>query len=278
MDTKEDVYRRLVRCCTNDDVINFKKIFDAHTIDVEHFCDNGMTLLGIATVYENIEIIDFLLNNGSSVRTTDRTGNNPIEQAIGFRLLSTLKLLIEKEDNIDTTNNAFFTACCEEDDTTKEIMEFLLSKGADINYECPGMRQHTPLLACIESHSSENMKFLLEKGADVNKADIRGNTPLIEAVRNDFRDMAMTLLDEGADIDKSNIKGNTPLIISTIGGNWVNLDIVKFLLTRGTNIYHENKKGNNFLYYLNWKNRQKIKSFVEKNIQGDAIKPAKPNS
>lgn len=95
-----------------------------------------------------------------------------------------------------------------------EMIEFLISKGADVNADC-GMGE-TPLSwtvthACMQEHSKGSyyksvsdsidykpiIEYLLQKGADINRRNDSGQTPLGIAVSFDCNDIADLLRKHG---------------------------------------------------------------------------------
>ena len=65
-----------------------------------------------------------------------------------------------------------------------ETVAFLISKGADVNFELPNSM--TPLRQAISNGDVKMIKLLLDSGADVNKSNKYGWTPLMTAVGTGF--------------------------------------------------------------------------------------------
>jgi len=76
-------------------------------------------------------------------------------------------------------------------DNQKEIVEFLLDRGADVNHET--MKGWTPLLYAIEKKQKDMVELLLQKGADVNVKTIYGITPLKSAITKEHHDIQVLL-------------------------------------------------------------------------------------
>ncbi|MGA2775841.1 MAG: ankyrin repeat domain-containing protein, partial [Candidatus Omnitrophota bacterium] len=78
----------------------------------------------------------------------------------------------------------------------KEIVELLLSKGADVNAKANN--GETALMSTAETNKKEIVKLLLSKGADVNiKSDI-GETALSKAELRNHSDIVELLRQAGA--------------------------------------------------------------------------------
>lgn len=69
------------------------------------------------------------------------------------------------------------------------IVQFLLDKNADINYQFKG---NTPLIAAISQKRNEVAKLLIEKGADINKTN--DATPLMHAINTKNNEISQLLI------------------------------------------------------------------------------------
>ena len=118
--------------------------------------------------------------------------------------------------------------------TSKEVVELLLDRGADI--EAYDKYNRTVLYEAAESSTPEVVALLLDRGANVNGSAQRIDTPLhIAAVFNKPEVVAL-LLDRGADIEARSADGETPMNNATplqyvlIHGR---PEMVEFLRNRG---------------------------------------------
>jgi ankyrin repeat protein len=73
-----------------------------------------------------------------------------------------------------------------------EIVKYLLSKGADINYVHPSA-QHTAFMLSAFSHQDEMLKLLAKSGADVN-VKLKGDVSLIRYFRDEGDTKMLELL------------------------------------------------------------------------------------
>jgi endonuclease YncB( thermonuclease family) len=109
----------------------------------------------------------------------------------------------------------------------KELMEFFLSKGADVNAK--DGKGWTPLhWACFKEYYSsyykESIEFLISKGADVNAKDELGKTPLHIACRVGNKKIVELLLSKNADVNAKDKSDQTPLNYTK---NWEIADLLK---------------------------------------------------
>ena len=81
-----------------------------------------------------------------------------------------------------------------------DIVETLLTYGADINYPCNSGGQ-TVLHCMVFDKHIEVVKFLLENGANVDSASYKKETPLLASLKIDRLDIAECLLKKGANVN-----------------------------------------------------------------------------
>lgn len=141
-----------------------------------------------------------------------------------------------------------------------DIMEYLLSQGADINTLD---REGSNLMhnAAANGHY-DAVTFLYEKGFDINAVDGNGNTPLLFAVTQDNIELIQFLIENGADLQAENTNGTNVLLNSIFSGN---LDIVKLLLDRGLSVNQPNQWGVNPLMYASILGNRDIVEYLIKN-------------
>ncbi len=116
-----------------------------------------------------------------------------------------------------------------------EIVEYLISKGADVNgRNINGLR---PLHIAALKSRTRIAGILIGKGADVNIQDNEGKTPLHDAVLTDRREMIELLISKGAGLTILDAGGRTPLFYSRT------IITASILITAGSNPKIKDYKG-----------------------------------
>lgn len=114
----------------------------------------------------------------------------------------------------------------------KEVVEFLLLQGADVNDK--GFMEMTPLADMAASWGqrddrscTEIAEALLSHGARPNAVDRYGVTPLYWAAESGHAQMIRLLLEKGADTSTADSRGQTPLHVAAVNRRE---DVVEILM------------------------------------------------
>lgn len=185
-----------------------------------------------------------LIDFKADINFSSKGRGSAIHLAVASNQLSTVKMLIEMNANVNIQNADLETSlhiACKNPDLI-QILQLLVSNGAntritDKNNEPPiftairmknkgainalitsgvdfthinKLKQTIVHVAC-EIGSVEIVRRVLDYCYDVNSQDIYGNTPLHYATLNDSIELINALLARGADATKKNAKGKSPL-------------------------------------------------------------------
>ena len=127
--------------------------------------------------------------------------------------------------------------------TTKFIpaVDLLLSSGyVHVDSPMSPSDSRSPLVCSILTGNHDMMLFLLSRGANINYRDEQGNSCLhFSATQNDLS-VTKELLDRGLDVNYSNLAGNTPLMNACFHGL---VPVLEMLLMFGANPRAANKAG-----------------------------------
>lgn len=189
-----------------------------HTTNVINSKDrNGNSPLSIAVSNRDLEMMNFLIENGADVNIEDYFRMPPIYYAVTKGTTEMIELLINKKASI----SGYFSYAGEKrtlvgwaiDKNSPEKVEVLLKHGASPNgkFDLLAYSQNSCLHAAIEKNYSRIVELLIEYRADVNVKNEQGQTPIYLAIRSKRPEMIKLLYGNGADIDNvKDIRNETP--------------------------------------------------------------------
>ena len=229
----------------------------------------GATPMGLAAEVGNADMIAVLLEAGANADSPDPDGMTALQMVARTGNVKAAQLLLDAGATIDARENwggqtALMWASARRHPA---MMQFLISKGADVNARSTvrDYQRHiqaegrpksldsgglTPLLYAARENCLACVEVLLKSGADINLPDPDGVSPLLVAILNANWDLAERLIVAGADVNQWDIFGETPLFTAVNlrsrldGGRGASIDpinkttgtaIVKMLLERGAN-------------------------------------------
>lgn len=137
----------------------FRQMYEKHTV--------LRTLLHLAVIGENFDVINFLIGMGANLKSYDEYG---------------IPLLCK----VASTNRC-------------DIAELLINSGADVN-QCDQMKGWTACCVAAWFNEAEMLKLLISRGAFVNKMDFEGTVPLVLAIMRSNAHIVSVLLNNGAKI------------------------------------------------------------------------------
>ena len=272
---KEDVNRRnpdgstpLQWAVYNGDVAEVRRLLRAGA-DLKIANDFGATPMGLAAEVGNADMIAVLLEAGAHPDSPDPDGMTALLAVARTGNVKAAQLLVNAGAKVDAREafggqTPLMWASARRHPA---MMEFLISKGADVNAASTdrNYQRHvtaegrpksldsgglTPLLYAARENCMACVEVLLKNKADINLPDPDGVSPLHVAIMNANWDIAKRLITAGADVNQWDIFGEAPLFTSlglrnrTDGGRGASIDplnqttgteIVRLLLDRGAN-------------------------------------------
>ena len=222
--------------------------------------------------YGNYDIAKLLIDNDVFNLNTNTTKEQAIELAKKQKYYEMEKLLSSEDSNNIDGYDELMNAVSKGD---MKALEKLIKDDTDLNKQYDNI---TPLNLAAARNDKEMVKFLVEKGADINLEDGYGYTPLMKAIdyyniglakniidlKPDLNavcsatgdtsltylvnakkygggaDLCYYMIKNGADINKKNKEGNTPLMIAAASYNY---GIVGVLVNMGADYNIKNKEG-----------------------------------
>ena len=162
-----------------------------HGADINAPMNGKYTLLMSASSFQQVGLVNFLLEQGANVLLKDKDGNTALHFACGIW-------------------NSASCAC--------DVLNCLTENGADIN----AIRNDncTPLMLASSGGYVDQITFLIKHGANVHLQDKNGDTALHHAARNmnNSSEIVCALTAAGAS-QMCNNQGLTPLLVASSIGN-----------------------------------------------------------
>ena len=160
--------------------------------------------------------------------------------------LAKVKKIIEEGADVDSKDGQgrtilLFTAL----GGSKQVVEFLVDKGADINATAPtGTAVITPLDHAIRFGHTDAVAVLLAHGANPDARGYCNVMPLHRAAQKGRTDLARLLLDHGANV---NIKGSS-IEITPLHWATGHAEVTRFLIANGADVNAKDKDGSTPLH------------------------------
>ena len=133
------------------------------------------------------------------LQAKDSDGDSVMSIAALNGQTAVIDFLVENGADIDSTNHrgyTIFSFAAKLDDPVKTA---LLQHGADINHA--GERGRTPLINAVLLNDQNTVDFLLARGADADQPDETGASALFYAASNGNMDIVKKLVQSGADVN-----------------------------------------------------------------------------
>lgn len=162
-----------------------------------------------------IECIEALLNDGGKINAPNWMGETPLEIALKMKENETAKYLVEKGADFTTERKGGFYGLLTAIATNNiPMIELMLSKKqVDLN-RITGANGLFPLKIAVLNGGKEVLEYLINKGVDINKQDNLGNTALHYAVFTYNYQKIRMLLSAGANPNIKNKQGDSVINVA----------------------------------------------------------------
>jgi len=142
--------------------------------NVNQKCEDGNTPLMLAVIYCDTQTVMYLISKGAIVQYVNNWGQSPLSLSLD-KDASLTKYLVEHGADVN------------------HVMHNL--------HDFTDVNDYTLLMVSVSKSSKETIQYLIDKGADVNKATPFGRTALMNACAYGNYDAVEVLLKNGADIN-----------------------------------------------------------------------------
>ena len=265
----------------------------------------GRNPLITASWYGNFDVVKFLVEHGVDIYAKDDSGRDALflaEQKKYTEIAEYLRSQIEKDQNAKNIEAesaktqkpdpvvslrylaSDFWACASSKnrlDDMKSLLESIPEGRRNEVINRPGFLGMNPLMTASIMGNLDGIKFLLEHGANIYAKDTAGKNAYYWAEREGNKDVAEYLqnqMDEdlGAEgahgsahdtlNDKTMVSDITPLMTASIMGN---LDVVKFLVANGADIYAKDTNGRDALSWAEREGNNDVAEYLRSQIEKD---------
>ena len=165
-----------------------------------------------ASKYGHVNVVSFLIEQGTNINFQDEKGKTPL---------------------IKASKNGHMN-----------VVSFLVEQGANVNVQ--DKEGNAPLMLATTNGHMNVVSFLVKQGANMNLQDKEGNTPLMSASKNGDMYVVSFLVEQGANVNVQDKEGNTPLMLASKNGH---VNVVTFLAEQGAMVDLQDKKGKTALHH-----------------------------
>ena len=230
--------------------------------DLDH--EGANALLLSAANAKDLSLIDYFLNKGVDLKSTDAHGSGLLDYAAKAGSQKVMEALLAK--GLHFSDNAMIMAAqgTRANTNTLETYKFLESKGA--NTKAVSASGDNPLHFIVRKEKqSEIVQYFLSKEVDVNQANKDGNTVFMNAARSSDLAVVDLLAGKTKNVNALNAKGQSALALAVQNNS---VEVVSFLLEKGADVNVSDKDGNGLTYYLaqsyNAKKSEEFEAKVQK--------------
>ncbi|XP_045614420.1 uncharacterized protein [Procambarus clarkii] len=199
-------------------------------------------------------VVELLLKKNAYVNAQDKAGNTPLHEAARGLHTAVAKLLIGKKADMAKTNrkNQGFLQL-----VGQQLMPVVESGDCEVLVQwldwglSPDTKGnlHWSILHHAAARGQLNIvSLLIERGANINAEDSNRTTPLHTASFHGHLRVVDLLADAGANLNAADQRGNTPLHSAIEGGH---PHVISLLLQKGCDTSIPNKEGQIFTHLVN---------------------------
>jgi len=184
------------------------------------------------------KVKEFLKKDAQLIDADGRNNKEPLHWAAERGHLEVVEFLISKGADMNAKNV--------EDETPLhyaagygylDVVKLLVSKSAAVNAKTKN--GSTPVSYAASQNRVDIVKFLMEKGADVTATEVDGYNILHHSAWEGSKEMIELFISKGVPVDAQTKTGRTPLQMAAMGGN---LEVAKVLIAKGADVNHKGEE------------------------------------
>ena len=217
-------------------------------VNPKHQYKNGANILLLAIGNDKDGSLQKLFTSkGLSIKDVDETGATAFDYAASFGNIELLKSL--KNQGVKASDKALVNAAAGTRAVTNTlpVYQYLIDE-VKLNPSAANANGANALQIIAKKNNQKDIiDYLLSKGADANKTDKEGNNALIVASGGKDIENVKAILAKTKNINAVNANGESALTLAIQNGS---AEIVKFLIANKADAKIVDAKGNNLAYYL----------------------------
>ena len=227
--------------------VELVKYFISLGCDVYDKANSGRAVLHNACQEGKLELVQYLVDNYPNMLTIrDKTGQSPFLQSGFSGSIELEKYLISRGcdvyDKDSKGRTALHNAC---DKGKLRLVQYLVDNYPDM-LTIRDKSGKSPFIDTGFAGSVELVKYLISRGCDVYDKDSSGRTVLHKACDKGKLELVQYLVDNYPDIltvrDKT---GQSSFLLTGFSGS---VELVKYLISRGCDVYDKDNNGNTVLH------------------------------
>ncbi|MEW6736162.1 MAG: ankyrin repeat domain-containing protein [Acidobacteriota bacterium] len=197
--------QEFLNAISKGDVAKVKEMLKANSQLAQAKDQNGVSAILKATYYRKKEVVELLLASNIELSIFEAAATGQTERVRALIKHDPALANAFSSDGFMPLGLAVFFG-------HQEIVEVLLTAGADVNATTREAMKITPLHSAAAARELTIARILIAHGANVNPIQAEnGFTPLHEAAANGQIEFAKLLLEHGAKINPRTKDGKTPL-------------------------------------------------------------------
>lgn len=158
--------------------------------------NTNRTLLIEAVLFEQIAIVEYLINKGATIELKDAQNKSALDYASEYNNLLIIKLLKNEALTAELLKELLIEIVKTANPKVGDI-KFVLNKGLNPNYTLEG-QDISPIFEAARNGSYTNVLTLIENGADVN-FHVKGKTALNGAISKQKIEIIALIFERGGD-------------------------------------------------------------------------------
>ncbi|XP_071085033.1 serine/threonine-protein phosphatase 6 regulatory ankyrin repeat subunit A-like [Haliotis cracherodii] len=231
--TVDDSGRNILHCaCVDGNVQIIKYIISQGSVDLTSKDKEGQTPIMVAAKNGHKNVFDLLVNKGCSLTTVDDSGRNILHCAcVGCNVLIVMYIISHGSVDLTSTDKEGQTPIMvAAKNGHKNVFDLLVNKRCSLTTVDDSGRNILHC-ACVGGNV-QIVEYIISYGSvDMTSTDKEGQTPIMVAAKNGHKNVFDLLVDKGCSLTTVDDSGRNILHCACVGGN---VQIVEYIISHGS--------------------------------------------